>query len=180
MDIIEQGFEEILKSIEEKRSEKEELSKEILENKAALLDRMGKKAAPLAKEFGINLLVRAKTDMQGDMYDNVYSDKKMFVLGKTDPMPYRPDDMTKRVDSQFCVLSEDGEFMEVMYSTTERFTDSFINTMTTEEAFDIYGAEIIFMLYKAFHQYLTEESELVEALGKTVSFIFKEENTEEK
>lgn len=174
MDIIEQGFEEILKEIDEKKSKKEELSAQVLQNKAALLKRMGEKAAPLAKTLGINILVQAKTDVHGEMFEKVYSDKKMFVLGKTEPMPYRPDDMTKKVDNQFCVLSEDGKFYEFMYSSSEFLTDAYTQEMLPAAALDLYGTEIIFMLYKAFQQYLTEEKELVSALEKTISFIFTE------
>ncbi|MDD3977270.1 MAG: hypothetical protein PHI15_03825 [Methanomicrobium sp.] len=174
MDIIEQGFEKILAEIEEQKSKKEEFSKEILAEKTALLERMGQKAAPLAKTLGINILVQAKIDAHGELFEKVFTDKKMFILGKTEPMPYRPDDMTKKVDNQFCVLSEDGRFYEIMYSNTETRTDAYTQEIKPKEALDIYGTEIIFMLYKAFQQYLTEERELVSALEKTIVFIFSD------
>jgi len=55
----------------------------------------------------------------------VFYEKKMIVLGKSDPLPYRPDDPSKPVDTQLCVLSEDGNFYEVMYTTTEIRVDSY-------------------------------------------------------
>ncbi|MBP2134140.1 hypothetical protein J2128_002106 [Methanomicrobium sp. W14] len=173
MDAIEEGFNEILRQIEEEEKNKEKLSDEVMKNSAALLEKMSEKAAPLVKKHGINMLVKARTDMHGEMYDKIYSDKKMFVLGKTEPMPYRPDDMTKKVQSQFCTLSEDGSLEEVMYSSTEILTDSYIQEISSKEAVDIYGTEIIFMLYKSFAQYLDDEKELVSALEKTVSFILE-------
>ena len=171
MDIIEQGFEKILKQIEEDKEKKEALSAEILRSRAELLKRMGEKAAPLVETVGINMLIQAKSDIHSEMFEKVYSDKKLFVLAKTEPMPYRPDDMTKKVDSQFCIISEEGKFFEFMYSTSEILTDSYTREIPASEALDLYGMEIIFMLYKAFHQYLKGEEELISALGKTIAFI---------
>ncbi|MBN2733374.1 MAG: hypothetical protein JXQ82_00745, partial [Methanomicrobiaceae archaeon] len=171
MEIIEKGFEEILKRIEEDKDKKEELSAEVLKNQSKLLERMGDKAAPLVKTVGINMLLSAKSNIHGEMFEKRYTDKKMFVLGKTEPMPYRPDDASKKVDSQFCILSEDKKFYEIMYSSSEFATDSYLREIPAEEALSLYGTEIIFMIYKAFHQYLKEEDELVSALGKTIAFI---------
>ena len=50
----------------------------------------------------------------------------MIVLAKTDPMNYRPDDVTKKVDDQFCTLSEDGRFYELMYSSDGMSVDSYL------------------------------------------------------
>lgn len=171
MDIIEQGFDRILKQIEEDKAQKEVLSAEILQKRAELLKRMGEKAAPLVKTLGVNMLTGAKSDIHGEMFEKRFSDKKMFVLAKTEPMPYRPDDMTKKIDSQFCIISEDGKLYEFMYSSSEFMTDSYSREIPAEEALDIYGMEIIYMIYKAFHQYLKGEEELVSALGKTIAFI---------
>ncbi len=177
MGIIEEGFEEILKKIGESKEREEELTAEVLEKEALLLERMAQKAKPLVADMGVTLLLGGKSDVTGQMVETRFHKKKMFVLGKTDPMPYRPDDMSKPVNSQFCALTEDGTFLEIMYSTMGPVTDSYENELTPAEALDLYGLEILYMLYKAFEQYLSEEKEFVDALEKVVSFMMdKEEN----
>ncbi|MBN1431591.1 MAG: hypothetical protein JW931_02345 [Methanomicrobiaceae archaeon] len=171
MGIIEDGFEEILKKIEESKEREEELTAEVIEKEALLLERLAEKAKPFVSEVGVTLLVGAKSDATGQMVETHFHKKKMFVLGKTDPMPYRPDDMSKPVNSQFCALTEDGTFLEIMYSTIGPITDSYENELTAAEALDLYGLEILYMLYKAFEQYLNEEKEFVDALEKVVSFM---------
>ena len=172
---IEEGFDELLKEIEEFRENEEELTSEVLENKALLLKRLAEKAKPFVSNVGVTLLIGAKSDASGQMVETRFHDKKMFVLGKTEPMPYRPDDMSKPVNSQFCALTEDGTFLEIMYSTVGPLTDSYENELTAEEALDLYGLEILYMLYKAFEQYLTDEKEFIAALEKVISFMMKEE-----
>jgi hypothetical protein len=172
---IEEGFDELLKEIEESRENEEELTSEVLENKALLLKRLAEKAKPFVSNVGVTLLIGAKSDASGQMVKTRFHDKKMFVLGKTEPMPYRPDDMSKPVNSQFCALTEDGTFLEIMYSTVGPLTDSYENELTAEEALDLYGLEILYMLYKAFEQYLTDEKEFIAALEKVISFMMKEE-----
>ena len=177
MGIIEEGFEEILKKIGESKEREEELTAEVLEKEALLLERMAQKAKPLVADMGVTLLLGGKSDVTGQMVETRFHKKKMFVLGKTDPMPYRPDDMSKPVNSQFCALTEDGTFLEIMYSTMGPVTDSYENELTPAEALDLYGLEILYMLYKAFEQYLSEEKEFVDTLEKVVSFMMdKEEN----
>ncbi|WOF17371.1 hypothetical protein F1737_11385 [Methanoplanus sp. FWC-SCC4] len=174
MDIIEEGFLEIVRQIDELKSKEESASSRILEGKDVLLERMGKLSVPVAKSAGINLLVRAKIDSMGGLYDKVYTEEKMLVLGKTEPLPYRPDDASKPVTNQFCVLSEDGMFYEFMYSADEHITDSYKQELTADEAVSIYGLDIMYMLYKALEQYLTEEKELVMALERTIAFVFED------
>lgn len=175
MGIIEEGFEEILKKIEESKEREEELTGEIMEKEALLLERMAGKAKPFVARMGVTLLLGGTSDASGQMVETRFHKKKMFVLGKTDPMPYRPDDMSKPVNSQFCALTEDGKFLEIMYSTVGPITDSYENELTPAEALDLYGLEILYMLYKAFEQYLAEEKEFVDALEKVVSFMMDEE-----
>lgn len=177
MGIIEEGFEEILKKIDDYKEHEGELTAEIIEKDAQLLERMAEKAAPLVSNMGVMLLLGGKSDATGQMVETRFHKKKMFVLGKTDPMPYRPDDMSKPVNSQFCALTEDGTFLEIMYSTIGPITDSYEHEMTAEEVIDLYGLEILYMLYKAFEQYFAEEKDFVEALEKVISFMMdKEEN----
>jgi len=173
-DIIEQGFDRIIEEIKEYSEKKEELTGEVKERKAALLARMAGQTAPLVKQIGLDMLDRGKRDTGGELYDTRYYPKKMIVLGKAEPVAYRPDDMTKRVDTQVCVLSEDGEFSELMYSSDGYTVDSYLNRITPDEVLDIYGYEIMLMLYRAMREYLQEEKELVDALEKTLAYIGKE------
>jgi hypothetical protein len=98
----------------------------------------------------------------------------MIVLGKTEPMKYRPDDMTKAVADQFCVLSEEGKFYEIMYSSDQNAMDSYLNPLTPEQVIEIYGLDIMFMLYRAMRDYLDANRDLVDALGKVLVFVFGE------
>jgi hypothetical protein len=117
---------------------------------------------------------RAKLDSKGEPYNAEYYPKKMLVLGKTEPVKFRPDDATRTVADQFCVLSEEGRFYELMYSSDPIFMDSYLNPLTAEQVLDIYGLEIMFMLYRAMRDYLEGNQDLVDALGKVIVFIFGE------
>ena len=55
---------------------------------------------------------------------------------------------------------------------TDSSTDSFLNPIDTKTAIDHYGYDIIFMLYRAMHDYLKGEEALVEALEKVIGYIF--------
>jgi len=174
MDTIEKGFSEILEKIEAYNKRKEELSREVAELDAELLGRMAADAAPLIHSMGLSMLQRGKKDLEGEIYDAMYFPERMFVLGKTDPVPYRPDDPEKTVESQYCVLSEDGTFFEIMYSANELIIDAYRNPLAPREVIDIYGYEIMFMLYRAMRDYLKDEAELVKALEKTLEYVFQE------
>jgi hypothetical protein len=174
MDEIEKGFHLIFEQIEELDREKEERSRQILEGKAKLLERMAEKAAPVVARIGLSMVNRAKLDSKGEPYNAEYYPKKMLVLGKTEPAKFRPDDVNKAVADQFCVLSEEGKFSELMYSSNPIFMDSYLNPLTPEQVLDIYGLEIMFMLYRAMRDYLEYERDIVEALGKVIVFVFGE------
>jgi hypothetical protein len=174
MDDIEKGFSEILKKIEVYREKKAKLEHEVEEQDVKLLARMAADAGPLIKSIGLSMLEKGKKDPKGEIYDAVYFSERMFVLGKTDPVPYRPDDPQKMVESQYCVLSEDGTFYELMYSSNELIIDSYRHPLAPQEVIDIYGYEIMFMLYRAFRDYMKDEEELIKALEKTLEYVFSE------
>jgi len=96
----------------------------------------------------------------------------MIVLGKTDPAGYRPDNMSKKVDDQFCVLSEDGKFYELMFSFDGFIVDSYANPISPKDALDRYGYEPMYMLYQALHDYLKGQEDLVAALKLVLAFVF--------
>jgi len=175
MDEIEAGFKKLADRIREREGEKGALSEEVKKKEAALLSRMAKTAKPLIPTIGMNLLERGKQDTKGELYDTVFSRNKMIVLGKTDPVEFRPDNITKKVDDQFCVLSEDGKIYEVMYSFDGFLVDSYRNKISPEEAMSRYGVEILYMLYHAFHDYLKGQDELIGALKITLDFISEKE-----
>ncbi|MDN7025753.1 hypothetical protein FGU65_12830 [Methanoculleus sp. FWC-SCC1] len=173
-DVIEQGYTRLVEAIRETADEKEKLAGEVREQKAALLTRMAAEAAPLVPQIGLSMLNRARIDSNKELYDPEYYPEKMILLGKTEPMPYRPDDMTKRVDTQVCVLSEDGSLFELMYSSTEIRVDSYREKLAPDAALDLYSSEILFMLYRAMRECLQNERELLDALAKTLEYIAAE------
>ena len=96
----------------------------------------------------------------------------MIILGKAETTGTRPDNPQMQVTDQFCVLSEEGDFFELMYSFDGFLTDSYLNPLDTRKAIDVYGGDIIYMLYGAMHDYLKGEEALVSALDTVVRYIF--------
>lgn len=174
MDEIEKGFDLIFEQLGELEKEKDERAGQILEGKAELLEKMAATSAFIVARVGMNMVNRAKLDSKGEPYNAEYYPKKMLVLGKTEPAKFRPDDVNKAVADQFCVISEDGKFYELMYSSDPIFMDSYLNPLTPDQVLDIYGLEIMFMLYRAMRDYMEANRDLVEALGKVIVFVFGE------
>jgi len=133
--IIEEGYNRLLETLDTLEAEKEEAAAKVRENAATLLARMAADAAPAVKKVGLEMLRRARREASGQLYDQEFYEKRMIVLGKGDPLPYRPDDTAKPVDVQICVLDEDGVFHELMYTNTEIRTDSYLSVLTPDEAF---------------------------------------------
>jgi hypothetical protein len=175
MDEIEKGFDALISKVQEYEERKEELKAVVVKEEAALLARMGVETAPVISRIGLVMLERGKQDNSGELFDTRFWPEKMIVLGKTDPVEFRPDDISKKVTDQFCVLSEEGKFYELMYSSDGFIVDSYRNPIDPAEALKIYGYEIMFMLYRAMRDYLTEEKELVDVLEKTIDFIHPQE-----
>lgn len=173
MDEIERGFEAVVEKLSAIKEKEKEISAEIRSHDSLLLERMAGLASPLVESVGLEMLKQGKQDAKGEIYDSEFYSRRMFVLGKTDPVEYRPDDVEKKVDSQFCVLGSDGRFYELMYTTTEFIVDSYLNPLSVQDVLDLYGYEIMFMLYRAFRDYLQDRQELVEALELTLDFIFE-------
>lgn len=174
MDEIEAGYAALIRTIDEAHQEKETFAGELAGQEGALLARMAGMAAPLVGRIGMNLLKKGRQDQNGDIFNPEYYRERMIVLGKTEPMPHRPDDPTKKVDDQFCALTEKGEFVELMYSSDGLTVDSYACPLAPEDAFGLYGYEIMLMLYRALREYLKGEEELVTALGTTVEFLRSE------
>ena len=174
MDQIEKGYKALLKKIDEMDAKIEPLAQEVRTHEAELMARMGEMTASLVSRIGMNMLKRGKQDARGEMYDTAYYDTKMIILGKTDPLEHRPDNIGKKVDEQFCVLAEDGKFYELMFSTEGIVVDSYQNSLSPGDALQIYGHEIMVMLFRAMKDYLRGQEELVEALEKTIAFVLAE------
>jgi hypothetical protein len=172
MDVIETGFNEILQKIDEMKKKEAILSEEVKTHDGKLLGRMGSSARPVVKSVGLNLLKIGKQDTKNELYDANYYTSKMIILGKTDPAECRPDNPAKIITDQFCVLSDDGKFFELMYSSDGFITDSYLNPIDAESAIEIYGYDVMIMLYQAMHDYLKTEKELIEALDKVIGYIF--------
>jgi hypothetical protein len=134
---------------------------------------MAKSAVPVVRIVGLNMLKKGKQDTKGEIYDPAYFPRRMIILGKaTKPAASRPDNPQMPVTDQFCVMSEEGKFFELMYSFDGFLHDSFLNPIDTKTAIDHYGYDIMFMLYRAMHDYLKGEEALVEALEKVIGYVF--------
>jgi hypothetical protein len=173
MDEIEAGYKKIEQKIQELQEKSDSLSKEIRDHDAELLARMAKSAVPVVRVVGLNMLKKGKQDTKGEIYDPAYFPGKMIILGKAiKPAESRPDNPQMPVTDQFCVMSEEGKFFELMYSFDGFLHDSFLNPIDTKTAIDHYGYDIMFMLYRAMHDYLKGEEALVEALEKVLGYVF--------
>ena len=177
MDEIEAGFSRLVAKIEEQSKETIKISGEITSHDAELLKQMAGLSGPVIKIVGLNMLMKGKQDGKGELFDTSFYPEKMIVLAKTEPVKYRPDDVTKKVDDQFCVLSEDGRFYELMYSSDGVSIDSYRKELSSREVIEIYRYEAMFMLYRALHDYLKNQEELLKSLEMTLNFIFAPEKT---
>ncbi|MCX6698211.1 MAG: hypothetical protein NTV84_11850 [Methanoregula sp.] len=173
MDEIEAGFEKIMQKIEEMKKKDHVLSEKVKKHEGELLGRMAASAIPVVKSVGLNLLKIGKQDSKNELYDANYYLEKMIILGKAEqPDAFRPDNPAKKVTDQFCVLSEKGKLYELMYSSDGFITDSYLNSIDPKTAIDVYGHDVVLMLYTAMHDYMKSEQDLIEALEKVVAYIF--------
>jgi hypothetical protein len=172
MDEIETGYAKIIEKIDELKKTEGALSDAVRNNDAKLLARMADSAIPVVKAVGINMLKKGKQDTKGEIYDPQYYPQKMLILGKAETPGGRPDNPQMQVTDQFCVLSEDGDFFELMYSFDGFLTDSYLNPLNAKRAIDQYGYDIMVMLYTAMHDYLKGEEDLITALDTVVGYIF--------
>jgi hypothetical protein len=172
MDEIETGFAKIMEKIDELKKSEGALSDTVRNNEAKLLARMAESALPVVKAVGLNMLKKGKQDTKGEIYHPQYYPQKMIILGKTETAGVRPDNPHMQVTDQFCVLTEDGDICELMYSFDGFLTDSYLNPLDAKKAIDQYGYDIIFMLYSAMHDYLKNEEALIKALDTVIGYIF--------
>jgi predicted RNA-binding protein len=158
MDEIEAGLIKLKQKAEELEkllAKGDTLSQEMRDHDSELLARMAKSVVPVVKIVGLNLLRKGKQDTKGEIYDPAYYPQKMIILGKAaEPAAFRPDNPHMPVTDQFCVMSEEGKFYELMYSFDGFLTDSYLNPIDAKTAIDHYGYDIMFMLYCALHDYL--------------------------
>ncbi len=141
---------------------------------ADIVGKMGVMTAPVIHNVGITILEKGKKDNQGEIYDAKHYPSRVFVLGKSaEPVPYRPDNLSRQVIDQFCLLSEDGKFYEVMYSADELVVDSYMGELTPRQLIDLYGYEVVFMLYQGMKQYLEGQEKLLSALEITLDLLKK-------
>jgi hypothetical protein len=171
MDEVEAGFLKMMEKIATLNEEKGALTSEIREKEGLLLGRMAMSSMTVVEKIGLNLLRRGKQDTKGEVYDAEFYPQKMIVLGKTDPVEFRPDDVSKKVADQFCVLAVDGRFYELMYSSDGFMVDSFLNPLDPDATLQLYGFDVMVMLYRAMRDYLEDQESLVDALHKTLDFI---------
>ena len=172
MDDIEKGFDALMQRIEKLHGDEKALTGKLRENDAKLLNKMAASSVPVVKIVGLNMLKKGKQDTKGEIYDPQYFPQKMIILGKSEPAAFRPDNPSMAVTDQFCVLSEDGEFFELMYSFDGFLTDSYLNPIDAKKALDLYGDEVMFMLYRAMRDYLEGEEKLLDALETVIGYVY--------
>jgi len=170
--IIEDGFMRLTETINELDRSIDELDTAIRSDLAGLLSRMVALTTPLIGSLGQQFLQKTKKDGKEELYDTIHYDEKMIIIGRAEePVTIRPDNMTRKVDKQFCVLTEKGAIAELMYSDDGFIIDSYLNPLTAEDAIDFYGPGVIYMLYRALHDYANLEEELIRSLEMTIAFI---------
>jgi hypothetical protein len=173
MDEIEAGIIKLEQKIRDLQEKGDSLSQEIRDHDTELLARMAKSTVPVVRVVGLNMLRKGKQDTKGEIYDPAYYPQKMIILGKAaEPAACRPDNPQMPVTDQFCVMSEEGKLYELMYSFDGFLTDSFLNPIDAKTAIEHYGYDIMFMLYRAMHDYVKGQEALVEALEKVIGYIF--------
>ncbi len=171
-DIVIQGYTRLIELIQTADTGIDSFSEEIRRKDADMLEGMGRLTAPVISNAGIMLMEKGKKDNQGEMYDTRHYPFRVFVLGKsTDLAPYRPDDMNKAVIDQFCLLSEDGRFYEIMYSADDLIIDSYLGEISARQVIDLYGYEAVYMLYKGMKEYLEGQEELLTGLETAIRFL---------
>lgn len=171
-EIVEQGFERLCAMVSSAPEQQKETADKIIEHSAELLKKMAAAVAPIAAEIGQEFLLKAKQDPKGELYDQKFHPDKMLILGKSaEPVSARPDDMKKKVDQQFCVLTEKGEMFELMFSSDGFIIDSYASPLTAEDALAFYGNDIIYMLYSAMRDYALAQEDLLDALNLTLGYI---------
>ena len=170
--IVEQGFDRLLDIIKETKAKQQDTADLIVKEDKVLLEKMLSSVVPVVEAAGSVFLQKAKQDAKGDLYDQVYYSDKMIILGKTEhPASFRPDDPKKKVTQQFCVVSENGELFELMFSNDGFVVDTYASPLSAEDALAFYGYDILYMLFSAIRDYALAEEDLLDALDLTLGFL---------
>ncbi|MDD4138256.1 MAG: hypothetical protein PHT99_10270 [Methanoregula sp.] len=173
MDEVEKGFEKLMQKIDQLHENEKALTEKLRENDANLLKKMASSSGSIVKIVGLNMLKKGKQDTKGELYDPMYYPQKMIILGKAaEPAAFRPDNPAMPVTDQFCVLSEEGDFFELMYSFDGFLTDSYLNPIDAKKALELYGYDVMFMLYRAMRDYLKGEEKLLDSLDTVIGYVF--------
>lgn len=179
-EVIEQGFYRLRSLVTETKEEQNAAASKIEEGSAELLSMMAKTVGAVVEEIGQEFLLKAKMDTKGELYDQKYYAEKMIILGKSaEPVSFRPDNPTKKVDQQFCVLTKKGEIMELMFSNDGFIIDTYASKLSEDDALHFYGYDIIYMLYSAMRDYALAQQDVLEALNLTLGFIQRRNETEQ-
>ena len=77
-----------------------------------------------------------------------------------------------QVVDQFCVLSEEGDFFELITVSMASSPIPISTRSRQSRPSTGTGYDIMFMLYRALRDYLKGEEELVDALEKVIGYVF--------
>ncbi|MDO5844057.1 MAG: hypothetical protein Q4Q53_02790 [Methanocorpusculum sp.] len=170
--VVEEGFDRLTELVTKTKLEQNAVLNKIAEGDAALLKKMIESVAPVISEAGQEFMLKAKQDSKGDLYDQKYYDFKMILLGKTEhPVEFRPDNPKKKVEQQYCVLSEKGELFELMFSNDGFIVDTYAAPLSIDDALEFYGYDILYMLFSAMREYSLAQQDLLDALNITLGFM---------
>ena len=171
-EIVEKGFKQLCDIVSDTKEKQKKAVKKIADSDVKLLKMMQGIVGPVVSEIGQEFIQRAKQDQNGDLYDQVFYPDKMILLGKPAEMvEHRPDNPTKKVDQQFCVLSEAGNLFELMFSNDGFIIDTYAAPLSAEDALDFYGYDILYVLYSAMRDYALAQQDLLEALNITLGYL---------
>jgi len=175
-EIIEQGFDRLAEYISETKDAQKKALDKVIENNVLLLEKMVRTVTPIIAEIGSEYMLKGKQDQKGELYDQKYYKEKMIILGKPEkPVETRPDNPTKKVTSQFCVMTEKGELFELMYSSDGFIIDSYLSPLSAEDALAFYGYDVMYMLYSAMKEYALAQEDVLDALSITLGAIQRAE-----
>ena len=171
-ELIDQGFDRLCAQIRETKDAQKEALDAITKENVAFLEKMIRSVTPVIAEIGSEYMLKGKQDQKGDLYDQKFYPDKMIILGKPEtPVAMRPDNPTKQVAQQFCVMTEKGELFELMYSNDGFIIDSYLSPLTAEDALAFYGYDIMYMLYSAMREYQLAQEDVLNALNLVLGAI---------
>ena len=170
IDEIDRGFAALETLIRMNADTIGEESGRVRQDEAALLARMGETAAQIVPLAGLEVMARGKVNASGELFDQAFFPEKMLLLARGDPIALPADDAGKSVTTVSACFGTTN-LRQLMYSNDTVLIDSYLASLSAEDALGIYGPELLLMLYRALRQYLEGQDALLSALRTTLEFV---------